>query len=345
MSSLAGDDQDWRMSGYGVLGTADSTRTLYNPYGDIPTPIVSFGVWGLLGDGQSIKDIVDFGTSFENGLPIPAAIGARNATTDQQGVAVFGEMRRYSNDPNYPGQPAATVDTQVRWSGFIAGKDPINQKMVGVYGDAPEIGVMGHCREGHGVRGETNSGAAIVGQSNGSGLAGDFHGAVRVDGPITASGNLYIANGIEVEGDITVSGDLYLANKDICERFPIRTADQHAPGTVMVLHSNGQLVPCNRPYDKTVIGVVSGAGTSRPAITLGHQTRSSVAIALAGTAYCQVDADHAPIEMGDMLTTSPTVGYAMKVMDTQHAPGAVIGKALGTIARGKGLIPMLIALQ
>jgi len=51
------------------------------------------------------------------------------------------------------------------------------------------------------------------------------------------------------------------------------------------------------------------------------------------------------IEVGDLLTTSPTPGYAMKATDPLKAFGAIIGKALCPLKEGQGLIPILIALQ
>jgi hypothetical protein len=51
------------------------------------------------------------------------------------------------------------------------------------------------------------------------------------------------------------------------------------------------------------------------------------------------------IEVGDLLTTSPTRGHAMKVDEPMKAFGAVIGKALRPLREGQGLIPILIALQ
>ena len=68
-------------------------------------------------------------------------------------------------------------------------------------------------------------------------------------------------------------------------------------------------------------------------------------IALIGKVYCKVDADFAVVHVGDLLTTSPTRGYAMKADDPQKAFGAVIGKALKSMSHGQGLIPILIALQ
>jgi hypothetical protein len=49
--------------------------------------------------------------------------------------------------------------------------------------------------------------------------------------------------------------------------------------------------------------------------------------------------------VGNMLTTSFTPGHAMKASDPVKAFGAVIGKALRPLRKGKDLIPILIALQ
>jgi hypothetical protein len=58
-----------------------------------------------------------------------------------------------------------------------------------------------------------------------------------------------------------------------------------------------------------------------------------------------VDAQYSAVETGDLLTTSPTPGHAMKAHDQAKAFGAVIGKALRPLAAGQSLIPILIALQ
>jgi len=60
---------------------------------------------------------------------------------------------------------------------------------------------------------------------------------------------------------------------------------------------------------------------------------------------CKADADIAPIKAGDLLTTSPTRGHAQKVVDPSQATGAIIGKALGSLKKGKGKIPVLVMLQ
>jgi hypothetical protein len=89
-------------------------------------------------------------------------------------------------------------------------------------------------------------------------------------------------------------------------------------------------------YDKRVAGVISGAGSCRPAILLDKRQCESnrQPIALLGKAYCKVDAQYGAVEVGDLLTTSTTPGYAMRTEDPLKAFGAVIGKALHPLKEG-----------
>jgi hypothetical protein len=51
------------------------------------------------------------------------------------------------------------------------------------------------------------------------------------------------------------------------------------------------------------------------------------------------------IELGELLTTSPTPGHAMKADDPLKAFGTVIRKALRPLKEGQGLILILIGWQ
>jgi hypothetical protein len=59
----------------------------------------------------------------------------------------------------------------------------------------------------------------------------------------------------------------------------------------------------------------------------------------------KVDASFGPIHAGDLLTTSPHAGYAMKVTDKSQAFGATIGKALADLDTGTGIIPIMVTLK
>jgi hypothetical protein len=119
------------------------------------------------------------------------------------------------------------------------------------------------------------------------------------------------------------------------------------PGTVMVLNELGALAPSSQAYDRRVAGVVSGAGHYKPGIVLDRRETGAVRqpIALLGKTFCKVDARFGAIEVGDLLTTSPTPGHAMATNDPAKSFGAVIGKALRPFTGGQGVIPILIALQ
>jgi hypothetical protein len=141
------------------------------------------------------------------------------------------------------------------------------------------------------------------------------------------------------------TGDIILANADCAEEFEL--VEDALPGTVMSIGDHGRLVPCADPYDRRVAGIISGAGGSRPGIVLGRTANGGKRrpIALAGRVGCRVDARESPIEIGDLLTTSAEPGHAMRATDPARAFGAVIGKALRRLDKGRGVIPVLVALQ
>lgn len=129
--------------------------------------------------------------------------------------------------------------------------------------------------------------------------------------------------------------------------FDVVNETEASPGTVMVQNEDGRLSQSTRPFDRRVVGVVSGLKETRPGLVLDRErgTLGRRPIALTGKVLCKVDATRAPIDIGDLLTTSPTAGHAMKADSPEKAFGAVIGKALGALRTGKGLLPILIALQ
>jgi hypothetical protein len=189
------------------------------------------------------------------------------------------------------------------------------------------FGVAGISQSNHAIYAESETGIGIYGK--GGRLAGRFEGDVEI------TGHLHCA-------------DVHCPNEDCAEDFNVADPKQAEPGTVMVVGPDGALHQSQLAYDKRVAGVVSGAGLFKPGIVLGKQSGTDLsrkAIALLGKTFCKVDASHAPIEVGDLLTTSEIPGHAMKAADPLRAFGAVIGKALLPLAAGQGLIPILIALQ
>lgn len=210
---------------------------------------------------------------------------------------------------------------------------------IGVFGRG-QIGMMGESSSSYGIIGHggdigvyahntTLSGNLNDAYLASQGFAGDFHGNVNV------------------LGNVTVSGDVVLTGADCAEEFDIAQAAEANPGTVVVLGQDGTLQQCQQAYDKRVAGVISGAGDYRPGMILDRQQSQDnrILVALVGKVYCKVDAQYAPIDVGDLLTTSPTPGHAMKAGEPLKAFGSVIGKALHGLQSGQGLVPILVALQ
>jgi hypothetical protein len=134
----------------------------------------------------------------------------------------------------------------------------------------------------------------------------------------------------------------------VAERFP--TSDQVQPGCVMMIDAAhpGQLCLARGAYNAKVAGVVSGAGDIPAGAILGNLpgNENAPAIALSGRVWTMCDAATSAIEPGDLLTTSDTPGHAMKAEDPLRRGGAVIGKAMTSLAFGQqGLVLVLINLQ
>jgi hypothetical protein len=145
---------------------------------------------------------------------------------------------------------------------------------------------------------------------------------------------------------LDVQGDIRLLGADCAEYFQVEDGAEIESGTVLVIDEDSTLQECEKEYDKQVAGVVSGAGGLRPGIVLDNGTEEvGVPVALTGKVYCKVDAEYSPVEVGDLLTTSSTPGYAMKADDPLRAFGAVIGKALRPLSQGTDMIPIIVALQ
>ena len=68
-------------------------------------------------------------------------------------------------------------------------------------------------------------------------------------------------------------------------------------------------------------------------------------MAMTGIVPTKVSAENGPIKAGDLLVSSSTLGYAMKGTDRSRMLGAVIGKALGHLDSGTGVIEVVVTLQ
>ncbi len=155
---------------------------------------------------------------------------------------------------------------------------------------------------------------------------------------------------LDVNGVTRTKSLQIIGGADIAEPFDVG-GDKIVPGMVVVIDplNPGKLVPCDRAYDRKVAGIISGAGGVATGLSMGHEgtiASGQYPVALTGRVYCLADASAAPIEPGDMLTTSSHTGHAMKAGDFDKARGAVIGKAMTAMKRGQtGLVLVLVNMQ
>jgi hypothetical protein len=220
----------------------------------------------------------------------------------------------------------------------MAGLHPNLPPIIGeLTGDLKPGLVAAAPKDGPGLLATASTGSAVYAVNKGPGYAGEFDGAVQINGTL------------RVSSDLTVDQDVILsvAARDCAEDFEVSSSGDIEPGTVMVMDDDGALRPSEHDYDRRVAGVVSGAGGYRPGVILGRtgSPEPRVPLALIGKVFCKADAQYGSIAVGDLLTTSPTEGHAMKASDHTRAFGAVIGKALSPLSEGTGFVPILIALQ
>jgi hypothetical protein len=192
-----------------------------------------------------------------------------------------------------------------------------------------------------GLPGISPDGPVLYGY-NGGALAGLAPNTVALSWDF--QGNIWVSNNCSVK-TLTIRG-----GADLAEPFKISSPNGEVPqGAVVVIDETnpGHLKLSSQPYDTRVAGVVSGANGISPGIQMQQQglVEGGKNVALTGRVYVQADASTGAIKPGDMLTTSSTPGYAMKVRDHARAAGAILGKAMTGLSEGKGMVLVLVTLQ
>lgn len=179
-----------------------------------------------------------------------------------------------------------------------------------------------------------------------------------------ASGNIGIgiANPqakLEINGGLRFSGDPsgtvqttawtgVLCGGDYAEAMnPVGGKKLYEPGDVLVLAADGKgaIAKSSEPYSSLVAGIYA----TKPGVIGRRATLikdgDEVPMAMIGVVPTKVTAENGPIKLGDLLVTSSLPGYAMKGTDRTKMLGAVIGKAMGSLESGTGVVEVLVTLQ
>lgn len=120
----------------------------------------------------------------------------------------------------------------------------------------------------------------------------------------------------------------------------------YEPGDVLVISPSMDraVALSTTPYATSLIGVFSTKpGFVGSAHVMDGRQDQEIPVAIMGIVPCKVTDEGGAIRRGDLLTTSSLPGHAMKA--TQARIGAVLGKALGDLESGTGIIEILLTLQ
>lgn len=122
---------------------------------------------------------------------------------------------------------------------------------------------------------------------------------------------------------------------------------RYGPGDVLVIDPNddGKFLKSADPYSTAVLGVYSTKPGTVGRRQITAKSADEVPMAMIGIVPTKVSTENGAIRRGDLLVTSATFGYAMKGTDRSRMLGAVIGKALGHLDSGKGVIEVGVTLQ
>lgn len=225
---------------------------------------------------------------------------------------------------------------------FFAMKDATGKEIVHLDAAGADGGAQFSLRDDGGqttISLDAESG--VDGGANVSFRKGDGVETIRLDANWAGTGF-----GRIVTSELQING-----GADLSEQFNVKAKDgKLEPGMIVSIdvENPGELVVCKQAYDHRVAGILSGAGDIRPGMLMGQsgsEADGSRPVALTGRVYCWADAANGAIQPGDLLTTSDTPGYAMKVTDYHKAQGAIIGKAMTSLKEGKGLVLVLVNLQ
>ena len=244
----------------------------------------------------------------------------------------------------------------------------------GVLGSSDGYGVSGRSEHSHGVRGYAGGAVADEGyggyfsSENYRGLYSKGHEsyyAAVFENPSGAG-----SPGLRVDGNLWVTGSKtgYVVDMALNEGpEPLETGD------VVVVTGFGKPVAGEIPVIKvrkateeestSVVGVVdqpfavqidpqdesktlAKPATGRAKLTDGTAVEPGgylSVVTLGAFKAIKVDASFGAIQPGDLLVASPNPGHAMRADDPRV--GTVIGKAMGELGEGLGIVPVLVTCQ
>lgn len=313
---------------------------------------------GQVGIGTTTPvSTLDIGTSVNTSVTFTNSASAFIAGTPTLGTTLdsmdyVGEFRSYSgnNDRLLIGEHRTAAGSNW-YTGAWRIQTAVDNAFTGVNGN------NGYIELSYGTQGSYHGiGLSGVGSTlpdmvvNGAGNVGigtsspgallEVNGPTKLDGPVTYPDGTTQAtawNGVLSGGDyaesVNVSGG----------------REEYEPGDVLVIDpaSEGNFLKSSAPYSTAVTGIYSTKPgvVGRRQLTARAHMKEEVPMAMTGIVPTKVSAENGAIKPGDLLVTSSKPGYAMKGTDRTQMLGAIIGKAIGRLDAGVGVIEAVVTLQ
>ena len=190
----------------------------------------------------------------------------------------------------------------------------------------------------------TNAGSVGIGTTSPQATL-DVSGNVKISG---SGAPLMFPDG--TTQSTAYSGTCVATGGDYAESVDVKGPKaSYEPGDVMVIgtESTSDVTKSSEPYSTLVAGIYS----SKPGYVGRRQTTnpqlatSEIPMAMIGNVPTKVSTENGSIHRGDLLVSSSTPAYAMKGTDHNRMAGAILGKAMGSLDSGSGLIDVLVTLQ
>jgi hypothetical protein len=293
--------------------------------------------------GDTMTGDLDMGGNSITGLRLVFGVPNQPLDISTQGDQADLLLQSLRSGTTYIG--AGTGGHQDLW---VSGKGSFNGGVysdmrqiadsIAISGEGHSVGVRGYSPDWNGVFGETLNGDAVQARVNATGgtvFRGRYQGTTVVR--------------IDKDGKGFFNGGTQLGGQDYADLVTVKgRSSDYEPGDVMVI-SDDPARPFARsakPYARNVAGIYS----TKPGVLgskrgIADPADNEIPLALTGIVPCKVSCENGPIRMGDPLVTSSTPGYAMKGTDPRRMVGAIVGKALQPLAKGRGVIEVLVTLR
>jgi hypothetical protein len=289
----------------------------------------------------------------------PTTIGASNISTSGSTVSVTGEV--VSIGPGAGFRVLGGAGDDVNGSPWYG----VGQSTLNLFpGQQNAVQVAGF----YGLDFETSQGTMVIrGDSGYIGLNTDSPGEMlEVNGNIkltsgtgahveypdgTIQTTAYVGTSCPISDLVMPNHTIVAQGGDYAESIDIvGERSTYEPGDVLVIDPEHpeHFLKSAKPYSTLVAGIYStkpGYVGRRQRTDIGVGLVAEVPMAMVGIVPTKVSTENGPIRVGDLLVTSSKFGYAMRGTKKSAMAGAVVGKALGALSSGSGVISALVSLQ